>query len=116
MLARRCLAKALYGEVLLLPVRPSVVMDMPRLCAGAGIEDGTEDEVGEVETAAEDTLRGLNSSAKEERRPPEAPGDGGGDWLAIEKNGGQSKGLLLDNQAQQERLMDGMGVQKTRRV
>jgi len=58
MLARRCLAKALYGEVLLLLLpRPRVVMDMPRLCAGAGTEDGTEDEVGEVAMADEDVLR-----------------------------------------------------------
>lgn len=69
MLARRCLAKALYGELLLLPARPSDVMDMPRFCASAGVEDGTEEEVGEIGTADEDTLRGLNSSAKEERRP-----------------------------------------------
>ena len=68
MLARLCLAKALKGEVLLFPDRPSVVMDMPRFCAGAGTEDGTEEEVGEVDAAEEDTLLGLKSSAKEERR------------------------------------------------
>jgi hypothetical protein len=69
MLARLCLANALYGELLLPPARPSVVMDMPRLCAGAGTEDVTGVELGEVGTAEEDTLRGLNSSANEERRP-----------------------------------------------
>lgn len=68
-LARRCLANALYGEVLLPPARPRVDMDMPRLWAGAGTEEGTEDEVGETGTAGEDTLRELNNSAKEERRP-----------------------------------------------
>lgn len=69
MLARRCLAKALYGEVVLLPASPRVVMDMPRFCTGTGIEDGTEVEVvDEAGTADEDVPRGLNRSAMDERR------------------------------------------------
>jgi len=88
MLARRCFANALNGEVLLLPARPSDVMDMPRFCASAGKEDGTEEEVGEVETADEDALPGLNISTKDERRLPVAPGEGGGDELAIKKDRG----------------------------
>ena len=92
MLARRCLANALYGEVLLLPPRPSVVIDMLRFCGGAGTEAGTEVEIGAVGTE-EAVLRGLNSSAKDERRlcGPEASGDGGDDWSAMAKDWGQPK-------------------------
>jgi hypothetical protein len=68
-LARRCLAKALYGEVLLLPASPSAVMDMPRFCTETGIEDGTEVEVvGDAGTTEEDVPRGMKRSAMDERR------------------------------------------------
>lgn len=66
MLARLCLANALYGEVLLLPASPSVVIDIPRLLEGAGSEAGTEFETGAVGTD-EVVFRGLNNSAKDER-------------------------------------------------
>ena len=97
MLARLCLAKALKGEVLLFPDRRSVVMDMPRFCAGAGTEDGTEEEVGEVDAAEEDTLLGSKAQQRrnvdvEDRRLQGK--EGVIDWTLL-KSSRPNQGVLL---------------------